>query len=97
MKGKNHFLLTFAIMVFFVFFLYRFFLKEDYNFMILGIAFVCVAVGSILPDADIEDGKSRVFYGIFFPIAVIVRLFEYPLAFALKKQAKHRGVLHHPI
>ena len=97
MKGKTHLLVTFAVMVFFVLSLYRFLLKDNYNYLILGIAFICVIIGSILPDADVKDGKSKIFYGIFLPFALVVRIVAYPLAFLLKKQAKHRGVLHHPL
>lgn len=97
MKGKSHILITFLIMIFFVFSLYTLFLDDDYNILILTLAFVCVIIGSILPDADMDGGKSKVFHSVFFPLALIVRLTEYPLALLTGKQAKHRGVLHHPI
>lgn len=79
-------------MVFAVFYLYNF-IFEDINLIIVGFGVLCVIIGSILPDADIEDGKSKIFY-MFFPIAIVVRLLEYPLAFMFNKRAKHRGVLH---
>jgi hypothetical protein len=97
MKGKTHLLVTFAVMSFFVFWSYRFLFKNEYNFIIITLAFACVIIGSILPDADMTDNKSKVLHGVFLPIGLIVRLFEYPLAFVLGEKAKHRGVLHHPL
>ena len=97
MKGKTHLLLTLAFMAFFVFWLYKIILGTEYSVITIAIAFACVIVGSILPDADMTDGKSKVLHGIFLPIGLLIRLFEYPLAFFLDKRAKHRGVLHNPI
>jgi hypothetical protein len=67
-----------------------------FNILLFILGAVCVIIGSILPDADIEDGKSKIFFW-FFPIAIIARISEYPLSWILRKPAKHRGVLHHPV
>ncbi len=97
MKWKSHMFLTFAIIGVLSYPIYRLIVGNDLNFVVFILALTCIIIGSILPDTDMDEGKSKIFHSIFLPVAIIVRFAEYPLALFLKKEAKHRGVLHHPV
>ena len=105
MKGRHH-LATHTLIFFAALFLiivsgkattlfpFLFGLYLGETLFVIGFGIALYFLGAILPDADSSDRGSRVFYTWFFPLAWIVRLLEYPLSLALKREVKHRGSLH---
>jgi len=103
MKARQHLavqmFLLFLIVLFEIFFskgkIYNFlFNLIDNNFLIFFLGVVLYFLGAILPDSDSEDRSSRIYYTIFFPIAYIVNLLEYPLSKISRRNRGHRQSLH---
>jgi hypothetical protein len=51
-------------------------------------------IGLILPDSDSNNRGSRIFFTVLFPIAYLMRLFEFFLSSVTGRRKGHRNTLH---
>lgn len=97
MKAKGHIALgvfVFILILAGLFFDNRLILLMKLNYITLIIGVVLYFVGVVLPDSDIEDGKSRVFYSYAFLFGWFAKLLETPLSLLLKRPTGHQQSLH---
>ena len=102
MKAKSHIAAGILVMVILVALLIQyfpnsisFFLDKNYfSFGTLLAGFICYHLGLILPDADTNDRKSRIFYSKFAVIGYFSRFLEFFIAPILGRKRGHRESMH---
>jgi hypothetical protein len=103
MKARYHILFGMILLGIFIFIDYTFsfinfsitkYILSHINAVTIIFGLILYYLGLILPDSDVKDGKSRIFFGTFFIFGWINRLLEYPLAILLNRKAGHRESLH---
>tara|TARA_Y100000310_G_C20295813_1_gene629324 strand:- start:72 stop:545 length:474 start_codon:yes stop_codon:yes gene_type:complete len=101
MKGKNH-LLFGAILIVILISIgvsydprSNFINSFDINLFWFITGFILLIIGPLLPDSDSEDMGSFIYYTIFLiPLALIFKLFEFPISKLLNRRRGHRESLH---
>lgn len=97
MKANGHIMLggaIFGMVLALLFFYKEMMLLTDLKILTLTLGVILYFIGVILPDSDIEDRKSRVFYSYALVFGWIARLMEYPLSSLLKRKIGHHQSLH---
>jgi hypothetical protein len=103
MKARYHILFGLLLLGLLTFIDYTFnffnfsitkFLLSHINIITIIFGIILYYLGLILPDSDVKDGKSRIFFGTFFIFGWINKILEYPLAILLSRKVGHRESLH---
>ncbi len=97
MKANGHIMLgvgIFGLVLVLLFFYKESVLFINLNILTLVLGVLLYFIGVILPDSDIEDRKSRIFYSYALVFGWIARVMEHPLSSLLKRSIGHQQALH---